>query len=743
MVSLVIRKSLKAMLGYFGDTFDSMMWVAEAGERMTHPRVGGLIPGSKAVEPWSTLSPEEFVALARAVDDRRTKGGVLAIELGFAPPKSVSIAALACLRVSREIIAMHRSAVDDALSFMSLLLVAREKERLTECGVRLMEFLHPWNRATEPQLHSHVLVIRDFHFSHALWTTPLFLVQRTLRAVYHYSLCARLLAADHRIRLGDEGTLAWELDGVPTKAVEKFSERSKSLKAMALASPRGYFSQGAEFQVAGLASRRHLPKTDPTVSLGKIRETWRKKLSPFHLLGHSPRMEAVEIDLPIVFRMSSVLTREQFVGEHLRWWLGARAPLPEAVLTAERLLNTQVGAGRILTVGRGYCYPKSFESEDALIREITSGFDGDEPLYHTQLKPSQRVEKAILAQSHSVKVVSTAGEPVLDKGGLRTAAGKPFKGQVVNLRYWDCAEVLEKVRARQGRPLLVTIEEPFSVGDFGYRLVRLQLTGRLTIAEPEKAINIAGRTAVVTGRNTHAVRRKSFFSGILKLLGPKDDKAKKVVETEVTLAPDNTPEELGEMNWNRLKSSKEGTEVEILRPVPWETLTRGEWKNLGVFAFRSTVLPVPKKSPKLLRTVQKKAAWFLTGPPVEGVIPVIGKAREKGVRVEALQAMLTVSEPTISVIERVRARLAQGIPVLSPIRFESKHQSFPAGEVRIFDRVDPDGKVWFRDGQYWPNAHLVMEPAFLKTRIRGGFGVVVPTPKKAEAAYFLPFRASS
>lgn len=717
MVSLVVRKSLKAMLGYFGDNFDSMMWVAEAGERIAHPRIGGLIPGSKAVEPWSTLSPEEFVALARAVDDRRRQGGVLAIELGFAPPKSVSIAALADLRVSREIIAMHRSAVEDALSFMSPLLVAREKKRLTECGVRLMEFLHPWNRATEPQLHSHVLVLRDARYSHALWTTPLFLLQRTLRELYHYSLCARLLAGDYRVLLGEKGSLAWELQGVPSEIVERFLERSKSLKAMALANPKGYFSQGAEFRVAGLASRRQLPKTDASVSLGELRAKWRRNLPQFSLLGHSPRVETVEVDLQKVFRMSSILTREQFIGVHVRWWLGAGAPFPEAVLAADRLLRTHVKTNSLLHVGKGYCFPKSFKTEDALINEISSGFDGDQPLYHIKPESLRPLDGDILSRPHSIKVVSSFGEPVLDVRRLRTASRKPFKGQVLQLRYWNSAEVLEKIMTGQRKPLLIIVEEPFSVGDFGQRLIRLQLAGRPTTPEPKKTMKILGRSTIVTAGSTS--NPQTIFSLLKKILGSdRGQTEKEFLDWEVNLLPHASPEELHEMNWSRLlqESKLDGTELELFRTVPWGRIFRGEWKKLGIFPSETTELPVPRNSSKLLRTIRKGWVWRFTGPPADGVIPV-KKEVEKILQLDALQAILADGKQKISLIEPVRVKLRPGTPLLAPIRFESNRQVFHAGEVQFFDHVDREGKVWFRGGLFWPHANLVMEPAFYVQRL--------------------------
>ena len=160
-------------------------------------------------------------------------GGILAYELVLSAPKSVSVAALAGSQVEGRILEAHLSAVDDVLSLIAPNLFERRMEEkrafVNPSDATFLAFTHPWNRVIEPQLHTHVTISRP-RGGNALWGYPLFLLQRTLRAIYHYSLVSRLRGQGFRIRVGEPWSLAWELGGIADAVIWKFTERTKAIR---------------------------------------------------------------------------------------------------------------------------------------------------------------------------------------------------------------------------------------------------------------------------------------------------------------------------------------------------------------------------------------------------------------------------------------------------------------------------------------------------------------------------------
>ncbi len=711
MVGLVVRKRAQGLLGYFKGDFGSRIWVDESGKPLLHPLVGKLRRGDNSIPPWETLGLDQFRSMVSGVDSERGTGEILGLELGVAPPKSVSVAALADSGVSPEIIGAHRSAVDDVLGFLSRQLVARAEGKLVDCGVRLFQFPHPWNRGEQPQLHSHVVLLRDHAFSHALWTTVVFLMQRSLREVYHYSLASRLVANDFGLMLGAEGSLAWELKGVPGDVLRRFSDRSRTLRDMAIESPKGYFSLGAEFRVAGWASRRSLPATDHSMSLAQAREIWRKKFPAIDLFGHSPRVETIPLALDKVFRRSSVLTREQFVASHLGEWIGARTPLPEAITMASRILAEHVESGRLLRYGDVYCHPESQEVEGEVLSGITEGFDGGEPLFLRKTKPRASHVKKILATRNTVKIISTDGEPPPKQKEIQTAGGKRFTGLIKNLKHWDCSEILSLIEKRRGQSVVIFIEEPVSVGDFGSRSNRLLLTGKEALPRVDDPFVVGNRRVLVQRGELEGAGARSLNhiqKAIARLLGMDPVSADRNC---VTLLPGVSPERLRDLNWRMLGRTTAGREKVIYRLVPWEKFFGGSWENLGMFAFSDVVLPVEKKR-GVQRTIQGGKLWYFEGPPQAGMITVRAKVQSKLTDLRALAALIEGGNPNLVLVESVKVTLSPGTPLAAAVRYEEDHQVFLPGEVHVVDSVAKDGTVRFASGRYWPNTLLVMEPAF-------------------------------
>jgi hypothetical protein len=719
MVGIVIRKSAAGLKRYFARDFDSLMWTHGREDSLVVPRVGALVPRKADLMPWRKLSLEEFLRKVDVIDDRRKEGGVLAVELGFAGPKSVSICSLAGPTVSEAIIADHRSAVDDALAFISPLLTARAGGELIPCGVELMEFPHPWNRASEPQLHSHIVMLRDREYSHALWTTPIFMLQRTLREVYHYSLCSRLLRQGLMVSLDQPGTLAWELSAVPADLLRVFSERSRNLKKFAMENPHGYFSQGAEFRVAGWASRRHLPKTAPSVTLLAARKVWEQKMAPLQQGGESVRVDTGPIALDQVFRMSAVLTRQQFVGAHLRWWLGSALRLHEAAALAGDILDNHVYRGVVLHSGEAYCWPESLDAENAILSHISSSFGSGLEISVTGNTPLRKSAKRQLASDSGIKIISTDGETTPAKSDLRTKTGKPFKGIVKSFRRWQPGAILREIENRNGEHLVIFVEEPVSAGDFGARVGRALKSSEDVECIPEKPFDVGRRRVVVHQgeplRLEKEKTRPNLFERFRSLLPAGKRPALEVTgEAGVVLASHLTDDQLREANWHRLSSEAtraDALPTTICRPASWDRLTAGDHTEMGIFAFRNTTLNAPK-NPRALRTIRQGSFWQFSGLPQDGMLPVVGLRRKKVVSLEALKDVLAKGGGNLCLVELIAVRLRPGTPLTSPARYESGGQVFHPGQVFIVEGVDSDGRVLFKGGTSWPGKNVVMMPAF-------------------------------
>lgn len=704
MVGLVIRKSLCGLLEYFAKDFCSPMWLDERKEQLARPRTSKL-QHAKVVPCWrDPLELNEFRELVDEADGNRKSDGILGLELGFAPPKSVSIAGLADSMVSVPILEAHRSAVDDALSFLSPLLFARANKELVPCGVKLLKFLHPWNRSGEPQMHSHVLFLRDSDFKHALWTTPIFMVQRALRDVYHYSLCERLSRIGLAIRLDEPGSLAWELAGVPDELLEVFSERSKRLKDFASRNPRGYFSQGAEFRVAGWSSRRKLPQTDSTISLAEARAKWKTKMVSLELSGESPKVETGPIALGHVFRMSSLVTRQQFIGTHLRWWLGATQPCYKAVALAGQILDCSAERGDVLKSGIAYCWPAGLKPEGLILKEISSAFGEG-----VRLQAGLSVKKSVrnlLGTDGGIKVISMDGDPLPKNFDLKTSDGNPFKGEVILKKSWHSEDILQSIRGRGKKPIVIFVEEPCSIGDFGARVQSASKSGILTALDPEVPGTVLGQQVVICKGGITGQFEETDHSSA------SDNKCLDWPLESVSVMPWLKQEEIDELNWNRSAAVRDGHNVNLLRIVPGESLWEGCWEAMGVFATRNVTLPLEKKSSKELFTIRHGTAWFFTGPEVDGVFPVMAVTNKKVVPAEAIKKMVTNKDSNLLLVQRIGVKIRRGIPLRSPRRFVKEKQVFRPGEVFVVESVDENGRIHFQNKSFWPSPHIILEPAF-------------------------------
>jgi conjugative relaxase-like TrwC/TraI family protein len=123
----------------------------------------------------------------------RRRGAVAGYDLTFAAPKSASVLfALGDPRISAEVVAAHREAVEAAMGYVARRAAAVRRgggdERRLEpvCGLVAASFAHSVSRALDPHLHTHVVVANMGQGPDGRWT-----------AVDGRGLYAHALAAGH------------------------------------------------------------------------------------------------------------------------------------------------------------------------------------------------------------------------------------------------------------------------------------------------------------------------------------------------------------------------------------------------------------------------------------------------------------------------------------------------------------------------------------------------------------------
>ena len=328
-------------------------------------------------------------------------------------------------------------------------------------------------------------------------------------------------------------------------------------------------------------------------------------------------------------------------------------PLHEALRLVEAILDDHVGKGRLLTSKNSYCFPAVLNDEEALLKSVTSGFGNGYRLIAKGHKPGK--VSALLATDSEIKIITTDGETPPRSTDLMTIAGKKFGGVVVNMGNWNTTAILQEVRNRQDRPLVVFVEEPIQPGDFGRKLNRLLSSSSVASPLKDKVFEYAGRRLKITKGNLNSKLnpQSGVFTRIVDSFFPSADTVK--TAGSVIYAPWLTQEEAGEVNWKLLakRTRSDDSLVSFYRPVPWKRLLDGEWSNLGIFAASTTTLPTPKGSKGMLRTIRHGQAWFFTGPADGGLIPVKGLKHTKKVSLEHLKASLRSKNHGLLLVQQI------------------------------------------------------------------------------------------
>ncbi len=246
--------------------------------------------------------PRSGAALGRSFspEDERAVAG---FALTFSPPKTVSVLwALGDQAVSSAVLSAHEAAVEEALAFLEdhAAFTRRGHGGISQVdtdGLVAASFVHRTSRASDPQLHTHVLVANKVRAKDGHWLSldarELFCHQKAAGMLYKAALRAELTA-----RCGvswtfvDDNGIA-EVEGVPDELCAAWSARRQAVKAAgdslvaereaALGRPLTSSERASCFQVA--AYRTRTPKIDAETPTEVLKERWHEEAVGF---GHDP-----------------------------------------------------------------------------------------------------------------------------------------------------------------------------------------------------------------------------------------------------------------------------------------------------------------------------------------------------------------------------------------------------------------------------------------------------------------------
>jgi conjugative relaxase-like TrwC/TraI family protein len=210
----------------------------------------------------------------------RSDPKVPGFDLCFRAPKSVSLlGALGPPDIRGEVLLAHETAVTSAVGFLqrSAIMVRRGhggQSLLPAAGLVGAGFDHFTSRASDPHLHSHVVVANLSRGNDGVWSAL------DGRLLYAFAKTAgTLYEAELRYQLSMSPGLRWgpvtngiaDIAGVPKSLVRAFSRRRAQIEAeleqQGASSPRAA-------QVAALSTRR---SKDPSMSVESLRAEWQER----------------------------------------------------------------------------------------------------------------------------------------------------------------------------------------------------------------------------------------------------------------------------------------------------------------------------------------------------------------------------------------------------------------------------------------------------------------------------------
>ena len=258
----------------------------------------------------------------RGGEGERTAG----LDLTFSAPKSVSMQAL--VAGDQRLLDAHEAAVDRTLTYIESKLaayrntVARETQSVASGNIIAARFLHDLSRETDPQLHSHCVVLnltrRDDGQWRALDAKPLYEQQKLLGAYYRAELAREVQTLGYAIRATHHDG-RFELAHINDAQVAAFSSRSHAItQALAARGKDRAHATAHEKELASLNTRQRKCKDLDRLAL---RDAWREKAialgidwTPLPALTLADEQRRDAIEAAVKFAVEHLTERQSVVG---------------------------------------------------------------------------------------------------------------------------------------------------------------------------------------------------------------------------------------------------------------------------------------------------------------------------------------------------------------------------------------------------------------------------------------------
>ncbi|HVS70809.1 MAG TPA: MobF family relaxase [Phycisphaerae bacterium] len=388
MLRIIQNSSAGGAKSYYttADYYSQGQEIAGAWRGEGAARLG--LTGEVRKRDWDALCDNRHPATGYTLTSRQREPRRIGYDFNFHVPKSVSL--LYGLTGDSRILDVFRASVDDTMRDMEAEMKTRVRrggrnEDRTTSNMVWGEFIHltsrPVDGIPDPHVHSHCLIFNmSFDSAERRWKAGQFADLKRdapyFEALFHSRLAMGLSEAGLPIQRTRNG---WEIAGIPTSALEKFSRRTALIEAEARA--RGV-SDPEEKSEIGARTRERKQKDLP---FDELRSLWSERLTDdesaevaraARQLGSGATMLnqragasiAVDLALEHCFERKSVVPERQLQAEAIKNAAGAApAGAVEAELRKRQLLVAERSGRRMVTM------PGVLAEEERMIGFARSG----------------------------------------------------------------------------------------------------------------------------------------------------------------------------------------------------------------------------------------------------------------------------------------------------------------------------------------------------------------------------------
>jgi conjugative relaxase-like TrwC/TraI family protein len=348
--------------------------------------------------------PVDQAAFASLLDGQMPDGGRIhnaadgrraALDLTFSAPKSLSMQAL--IGEDSRLIDAHRVAVERALEYVQGLAAYRvTKDGQTQIqksgNLMIASFLHDLSRDTDPQLHTHAVLVNATQRADGEWRAlepgEILRQKMLIGALYRSELALEVQRLGYEIRLTHTDG-RFELAHISSQQVEAFSKRSQAINAVL--ESEGLTRADATYlekQRATLATRE--VKTD--VDRAALLEAWGEKsrelaidLSPRHdrpslelRINVDDARESVAHAIAHTTERQSVVTEAQILRSALEVGTGTTN-----IAAIREEISRQLADGQLIAMDGRYTTPVAQEREREILAIESRGRAAVEPILDT------------------------------------------------------------------------------------------------------------------------------------------------------------------------------------------------------------------------------------------------------------------------------------------------------------------------------------------------------------------------